>query len=252
MDWIATFRKEWLNILTVGCVVVAAFVEAWQQATSNLSPGSAVPRLDGELWHYAPLTLLIVAGVLALFHRKSSLVLPLSPATSLQQTSTSFPSISALQGQAPQITFDARQWFRMAYYSPITAEVQQNIKIIAHNFQPSDVEDFYARFIGVGLVSYLHDMTWAYIFKSQFLMLAELNRMNGRMPVAAAKTYYDQAAIDFPLIYENYAFPQWINFMQNQQLLLKHPSDMLEISHRGKDLLKYIAHWGGDINLKSG
>ena len=251
MDWIATFRKEWLNILTVGCVVVAAFVEAWQQATSNLSPGSAVPRLDGGLWRYAPLALLIVAGVLALFHRKSTPVLP-RPATSLQQTSTSFPSISALQGETPQITFDARQWFRLAYYSPMTAEVQQNIKTVAHNFQPSDVEDFYARFIGVGLVAYLHDMTWAYIFKSQLLMLAELNRMNGMMPVAAAKTYYDKAVIDFPLIYKDYAFPQWLNFMQAQQLLVKHPSDMLEISHRGKDLLKYLAHWGPDVNIKLG
>lgn len=33
-------------------------------------------------------------------------------------------------------------------------------------------------------------------------------------------------------------------------LLVEHPSQMLEITHRGKDFLKYLTHWGADISKK--
>ena len=169
-----------------------------------------------------------------------------------QPRSTSFPSLSALYGQAPQVTFNARDYFRLAYYSPVTAEIENNIKIVAHNSQPEDHEGFYARFIGVGIVSYYHDMTWAYIFKSQLFMLVEVNRRNGNLPLSDAKMYYDKAVVEYPKIYENYSFQQWMDYMYSQLLLIRHPSDMLEITHRGKDFLKYLAHWGRDANLKAG
>jgi hypothetical protein len=167
-----------------------------------------------------------------------------------QQVSTSFPTLSALHGQAPQITFNAPEWFRHAYYSPLTAEIENNIKIIAGQNQPGDHEGFYARFIGVGLISYMHDMTWAYIFKSQLLMLAELNRRN--LPLSDAKAYCDKAVKEYPQIYDKYSFQQWIDYMRTEQLVIRHPSDMLEITYRGKDLLKYLAHWGRDANVKAG
>jgi len=56
---------------------------------------------------------------------------------------------------------------------------------------------FYAKFIGVGVVAYCHDAAWAYIFRSQLLMLMELNGRNGLIPVAHARIYYDQAAAKY-------------------------------------------------------
>jgi hypothetical protein len=155
-------------------------------------------------------------------------------------------TLSALQGQTPQVgAFNAREWFRLSYHSPVTAEIENNIKIIAEQNQPGDHESFYARFIGVGLVSYFHDMTWAYIFKSQLLLLAETNRrIVHQLPLSDAKVYYDRATEQYPKVYENYSFQQWMNYMFSEQLLIKHPSDMLEITYRGNDLLKYLAHWG--------
>jgi len=167
-----------------------------------------------------------------------------------QRRSTSFPSLSALNAQTPSVTFNSYEHFRRAYYSPLTAEIEENIKIAAEQNQPGDHEGFYARFIGVGLVSYLHDMTWAYIFKSQLLLLMELNRNN--LPLAQAKTYYDRGVADYPGIYVKYSFQEWIEYMTREQLLIRHPSDMLEITHRGKDLLRYLAHWGRDVNVKAG
>jgi hypothetical protein len=104
---------------------------------------------------------------------KGELARSVTPPQPAQQLTTSFPSLSALYGQVPQVTFNAPEWFRHAYYSPLTAEIENNIKIAAEQNHPGNREIFYARFIGVGLVSYFHDITWAYIYKSQLLMLTE-------------------------------------------------------------------------------
>ncbi len=98
--------------------------------------------------------------------------------------------------------------------------------------------------IGIGLVGYLHDMTWVYIYKSQLLMLLELNRRNGWLPLADVKRYYDKAAAEHSTAYSDYSFEQWLEFMKSHELVIRHPSDMFEITIRGKDFLKYLTHWG--------
>lgn len=201
-------------------------------------------------WLVWAILLCLSLAVFAWLAKSSKMAAAGTSLQSTQQRPPSFPSVSALQGQIPQITFDAHEWFRLAYHSPVTAEVENNFKVVAQRTQPNDREGFYARFIGVGLVAYLHDMTWSTIFKSQLLMLAELNRRNGHLPLLSAKRYYDEAVKTYPRIYANYSFEQWLNYMKNEQLLLQHPSDMLEITHRGKDLLRYLAHWGRDANVK--
>ena len=150
----------------------------------------------------------------------------------------------------PQVDFNPFEHFRIAYYSPLTAEVENNIKIAAQRHYPNDHEGFYTKLIGIGIVSYTHDMTWAYIFKSQLMLLMEMNRNNGWIPIAEAKKFYDAAALEYPHVYPQYSFDQWLEYMKGQQLIIRHASDMLEITHRGKDFLKYLAHWGRDVNIK--
>jgi hypothetical protein len=116
------------------------------------------------------------------------------------------PSISALRGKKPEITFDAQVFFKQSYYSPMTAEVENNIKIAAQNNSPADHEAFYARFIGVGLVSFLHNETWHTIFQSQIQMLQRMIRNNGWMTLDDAKKWYENAVKKYPKMYENYAF----------------------------------------------
>ncbi len=115
-----------------------------------------------------------------------------------------------------------------------------------------DHAGFLARFIGVGLISYLHDITWAYIFKSQLLMMLELNRRGGFLPLNDAKPYYDKAVADYPKLYANYSFNGWISFIKEHQLIIQHPTDMLEITVRGKDFLKYLTHWGRYPDVRQG
>ena len=160
------------------------------------------------------------------------------------------PTLSALLGQNPKISFDAKAFFAQAYYSPVTAEFEKNIKTIAQQNAPNDKEGFYARFIGVGAVAYQHDTTWYTIYKSQLSALAELNA-RGLIPVADVKKHYDKAVIDYPKTYSNYSFDQWMNYMQSCLLVARYPSDMVELSHGGKDFLRYVAHRGWNVNGKA-
>lgn len=150
----------------------------------------------------------------------------------------------------PAINLSAAEFFRTAYYSNLTVEVEKNIRLAAAQDQPNDREGFLAKFIGVGVVMYAHDQTWAYIYKSQLFMLTELNQKGGIMPLPAAKLYYDKAADECPEVYANYSFEAWMEFMKGQQLIIQHPSAMLEITVRGKDFLKYLTHWGRLANAR--
>lgn len=146
--------------------------------------------------------------------------------------------------------FDPEKYFRVAHYSQLTNHTDSTFRAIAAKYPADQREGFYAKFIGVGLVAYLHDDTWAYIFRSQILMLIEMNSKGGFLSLAAAKTFYDAAVAGNPGLYASYTFNQWLDFMTSHQLCIRHPSDMLEITVRGRDFLKYLVHWGRDASMR--
>lgn len=160
------------------------------------------------------------------------------------------PSLSALLGQHPNIEFDTKQFFAKAYYSPVTAELENNIKVIAQQSSPADKEAFYARFVGVGAVAYQHDVTWYTIYGSQMKALADLN-FRGLIPIDDLKKHYEKAAEDYPKTYENYTFDQWLKYMKERMLIVTYPSGMVEVSFNGQDFLKYLAHFGRSIDSKA-
>ena len=164
-----------------------------------------------------------------------------------QSSSTQNSATALTVGARP---FDATEFFRRSYYSPLQSEIETNVRTAAIHNQPNDRDGFYVKLLAVGLISYNYDMIWSNIFKSQLLALLELNRQNGLLPLAAFKTYYDQAALSDPTPYAHYSFDQWLAFMQSQLLIIRHPSDMVEITHRGKDFLKYLLHWGRESDQR--
>ena len=168
------------------------------------------------------------------------------PATSTPQafgTVPGIPTLSALLGQDPSVDFNAKKFFALAYYSPLTAEIEKNIKIVAQQNSPNDKEAFYARFIGVGVVGYQHDQTWLMIFGSQLKAMTEMGS-RGLIPLEDLKKHYDKATVDHPRTYENYSFEQWLEFMKSNLLIATYPSQMAELSFKGQDFLKYSAHFG--------
>lgn len=97
-------------------------------------------------------------------------------------------------------------------------------------------------FLAVIIINSLYDNAWLTIYRSQVLMLTELNRSLLRSE--QVKTYYDDAARSNPELYANYSFDQWLGYLRGQVLLLEHPGQTFEITVRGKDFLKYIVHCG--------
>lgn len=159
------------------------------------------------------------------------------------------PSVSSLLGQNGTVDFDAKKFFAQAHYSPVTAEMEKNIKLIAEQSFPNDKEAFYARLIGVGLVAIQYDYSFLLIFGSQLKAMAEMNS-RGLIPLADLKKHYDKAAADYPKTYTTYTFDQWIAFMKSRLLIAMYPSQMVELSWMGKDFLKYIAHAALDTSKK--
>jgi len=138
--------------------------------------------------------------------------------------------------------FDATAFFKTSYISTLQQEIENNTRAAAIQNQPNDREGFYVKLIAVGLLAFTYDIVWAYIFKSQILLLTELNRRIMSPP--EVKTYYDRAASDYPARYATYSFDQWMAFMQTNLLLIHTPDGMVGITVRGKDFLKYLVHWG--------
>lgn len=97
-------------------------------------------------------------------------------------------------------------------------------------------------FLAVIIINSLYDNAWLTIYRSQVLMLTELNR--GLLRREQVKTYYDDAARSNPQLYANYSFDQWLGYLRGQVLLLEHPGQTFEITVRGKDFLKYMVHRG--------
>jgi hypothetical protein len=241
-EWL---QKHWSTAMTIGCVVVAGLIEAWQQAASGVPADVHIPRLQG-FWHYVPLILLITAGVTWLIRRRKGDFVP-QPQTSAVMPG--IPTLSALLGQNPSVEFNAKQFFALAHYSPMTAETEKNIKLAAQKSSPNDKEAFYARLIGVGLVAYQHDISWLLIYGSQLMALTELNS-RGLIPFADLKKHYEKAVIDYPETYASYSFDQWMDFMKERSLIATYPSQMVELSWNGRDFLKYLAHTGRNANVK--
>lgn len=139
---------------------------------------------------------------------------------------------------------DAKEFFRVAYRTNLEDEVRKNIRILAHHESPNDPEEFYLKFIGVGFVHAVSDNIWFSMFKSQLLALMELNRNNGLLPIAKMRAFYDKAAAEYPIEYAGDNFDRWMSFLTSNVLLKIHPSEMVEITVKGKDFLKFLTHWG--------
>lgn len=244
--------RHWSNAVTLGCVVIAGVFEALQQAILKLPTSTGAVRLSGG-WNFIPFILLVIGGifwVLGKYGTAEAASIVLDSGQSPTAIVPGIPSISNLLGQSPLINFDAKEYFKRAYYSPVTAEVENNIKVIAHKENPKNVEDFYARFIGVGLVAFLHELPWAIMFKSQYLLLAELNK-GAILPISQVKAFYDRAVPACPKMYAKFSFESWLSYLTFHQLVIRHPSDMVEITHRGKDFMKYLAHAGYGPDAKA-
>ena len=233
-------NAKWAVVLALSGIIGAALKDALHSIFN-------IPTWAG--WSIL-LILFIIVFVLVMRHMQPQVAQqqPIQPSDGA--LAQGIPTLSSLLGQNHQVSFDARQFFAQAYYSPVTAEIEKNIRTMAQQNAPSDHEGFYARFIGIGTAMYQYDLIWFVIYRSQLTALAELNA-RGNLPLAEVKKHYDKAVIDYSRTYAQYSFDQWMEYMQTHFLVIRFPSDMVDITHGGKDFLKYLAHWGRDASVKA-
>ena len=175
----------------------------------------------------------VILGVLLVVFRKKP----------VPQGTSSPGNLAALQ-TAP-IDFDPQQYYESSYLSPLYPETEQNFRRIAEQHQPNDREGFYVKLLTVGSFAYFYDTIWWAIFRSQLLALEELVRHGGTLPLAKVRTFYDKAAEEFPAQYANRSLDVWLKYPEQQGLLSRNSTtDVVQITPRGRDFLRYLSHWG--------
>jgi hypothetical protein len=157
---------------------------------------------------------------------------------------------TTLSELSPGVEFKFDDYFRTGHASQLTEQTAKDMKILVGQQHPNDREEALARFIGMGFWGYLHEVTWAYIFRSQILALTDLNAKGGVLSLTAITSHFEKATTDFPNTYALYTFNQWMDFMLTHSLLIRKPGDVVEITVRGRDFLKFLTHWGWTADMK--
>jgi hypothetical protein len=229
--------RAWSNIVTISCIVVAAVFEATEQALSNAPrTASHLPDFNGA-GNYVPLLLLCVAGVSWLIGHYWKKEKP------NQQLQTSSNALSRGVPHDPG-TFNSVDFFRTAYYSPLQDVGVNSIKTEAERVRPQDKESFYLDILAVGSISIIYNDIWWPLFRSQLLALSALNNQHGLVPTSTFRKFYDEAAKEYESEYKDISFDDWMAYLTINTLLTIHPSEMVEITLKGKDFLKFLLHWG--------
>jgi hypothetical protein len=144
---------------------------------------------------------------------------------------------------APVAGLDLEQFLLRSYGSPFQQEGENNILIAAGHHQPNERESFLVKIIARGIINWAYQITWMEIYRSQILLLSELNR-KGYLRLEEIQPFYDTAANQWPVDYVNYPIERWISWMKGKTLLLEHPGRVFEITNGGKDFLKFMVHNG--------
>jgi hypothetical protein len=226
-----------------------------------------------EIWENAKWTLIkilggvVVAAAYILLHRIRHLEFDWWVATGLFTVSlvlffflakrkkdvqliTPLPMTSADPASAIPSTFDVGSLFPLAYYSPLQAEVEQNIRNAASTNQLADREGFYLKCLSLAVISYNYDKIWHSIHRSQLIALVELSKNDGFLPLSQIKLHYERAADTYPNKYMDVSLERWLQFLVGNRLAVRQPGEMVEITVGGMDFLRYLSHWGREVDQR--
>ncbi|HEX4029331.1 MAG TPA: hypothetical protein VHX20_03160 [Terracidiphilus sp.] len=222
-----------------------------------VSSGVAVAVMKWIVSHVAALSQygwaiwLIIAGLLMYLFTILRAIWPAKKRIAPNPQSAAALVINPTETPLPS-NIDIKEFFRLAYRTASEAEVRKNFYLLAHQEQPNDPEKFYLEFIGIGFIAFSYDNIWWPMYASQLPALLEVNRNGGFLTLAKVREFFDQAAREFQEEYksEKITFDAWFPYLTRNQLVIHHPSDMVEITVKGKDYLKYLTHLGRGLAAK--
>ena len=234
-DWLQ--HGNWIVNLLLGTA-------AGQSVKAILIHTRVAPEWIAPIWLLT--SAMVIAALMRWVPRSISPPMAQTPAGAATQALAAQPGIPT--PPLPNFNFD--QYFRLAHVSQLTEQTARDIRNLVTQQHPNDVVETLAKFIGIGFWGYTHEVTWPYIFRSQLEMLTELNARGGMMPIADVRAHYDRAVQANPTAYANYPFTDWLNFVVTHNLIIRHPTDMIEITLRGRDFLTFITHWGWNATMR--
>jgi hypothetical protein len=125
-------------------------------------------------------------------------------------------------------------------------EVEKHFyRMAAHFTDTAEREQFLVRTLSAGALTVLHDQTWQTIFRSQCDLLQELNTKPA-MNLDQVKPFYDAAVAAHPEAYKERSFELWLSYMRGQNVILQ-DANVIQITIRGKDFLRYIVQEGRSV-----
>ncbi len=137
--------------------------------------------------------------------------------------------------------------FYHTYDNALLHETEANMKAISDVKPQGEREQFFLRFIATGILSYVFDTIWYTIYASQIKALQTLNAKP--LKREEVRPFYSDAVASSPSTYKNYSFDQWIGFLREQGLITEQV-DMVGITQRGREFLKYLIHQGRPMHTK--
>ncbi len=139
----------------------------------------------------------------------------------------------------------------MQYYNRIdhryTGEVEASIRQAASLVPQAERETYLYRGLTVAFIYFQLEVTWWNIFGSQIKALQELN--NGQKTREQLFPLYVEAAQAWPNQYDSYSFDKWLGYLRSQ-ILLRDDNDLLGITIKGKDFLRYLVDDSKLVNDK--
>jgi hypothetical protein len=118
------------------------------------------------------------------------------------------------------------------------------------NLSEDEKRDLLVRILAQAQLEAAFERIYNIIFGSQIAFLRRLNGPALRLSVEDAHSFFEPYARQFPQIYANFTFNQWLDFLKNVGLVTQN-GDLIEITDLGRDFLVYITA-RGRIDQKPG
>lgn len=152
------------------------------------------------------------------------------------------PADSKLQIK-PSAHDELRLFFDNALLVQREGQIQTELQRL--NFKDAtEREKFLIRLLASASIVQQFERIYSIIWGSQLGALQFLNSagVTGVEPVALT-AWYEQAAAQYADAYANYAFEQWLGFLESHQLVLSN-AGRVAITLEGREFLKYLLHQG--------
>lgn len=203
-----------------------------------IKAGIGIPGIPAAYWliqrvRHMPVDWYVAAVLVALF-------LAFIFVSTRQRKAATQPStaIQAVEGPVAVSVKAVDEYYKVGS-GPFLDELEAHFQRLAvYHKDQKERERFLIRALAAGAASYLHDVSWFTIFRSQLNALNELNS-KGAMIRDELRQFYNAAALLNPHLFNDYTFDSWVEYLESQTLI-RQDGNIVQITVRGKDFLKYL------------